>query len=33
MNPTQLQAVLQDVYARIKKLEEEIALLRKEQAQ
>ena len=33
MNPTQLQAVLQDVYARIKKLEQEIALLRKEQAQ
>jgi cell division protein FtsB len=33
MNPTQLQAVLQDLYARVKKLEQEIALLRKEQAQ
>jgi cell division protein FtsB len=33
MTPTQLQAVLQDLYARVKKLEQEIALLRKEQAQ
>ena len=33
MTPAQMQAVLQDLYARIKKLEQEIALLRKEQAQ